>query len=310
MNLESAKIAVVGSGAIGGYYGGKLALAGHDVHFLMRSDLKTVRKNGLVLREGDREMRLAQVQAFGSTEEIGPSDVVLIAIKTTGNAALDQLIPPLLHERTALVTLQNGLGNEEYLAERFGGDRVLGGLCFVCLNRVQHGVVEHYGHGTLPIGDFSKGSTGRPQALAAAFQRSGIDARAVEDLATERWRKLVWNIPFNGLSIAAGGVTVSDVLADEWLRTLARGLMDEVIRAANALGHSIPADFADFQIQRSLSMGPYKPSSLVDYLNAQVVEVESIWGEPLRRARKAGLDPGRLEALYLLLKKLTSRGGS
>src|SRR5512137_800236 len=133
-------IAIVGSGALGSYYGAKLARQGGDVRFLMRADLGAVRRDGLRVRETGGEWQVP-AQAFGSTAEIGPVDLVIIGLKTTANAAIDALIPPLLHERTLLLTLQNGLGNEEYLAARWGAERVLGGLCFVCLNRVAPGVI-------------------------------------------------------------------------------------------------------------------------------------------------------------------------
>jgi 2-dehydropantoate 2-reductase len=302
---HSLKIAIVGSGAIGSYYGGKLAHDGCDVHFLMRSDLDAVKKNGLTLRSGDETLRL-KVNAHASTNEIGPCDLVIISVKTTSNGDLEKLIPPLLKDGTILLTLQNGLGNEEFLAARFGAERVIGGLCFVCLTRVESGVVEHYGHGTLSIGEYNRPAQARTHAIVEMFQRAGIDARLVENLITERWRKLVWNIPFNGLSITAGNATVADVLADDGLRTLARGLMRETIGAAGKLGHAIPPDFADEQINRSYEMGPYRPSSLIDYEAGRVVEVESIWGEPWRQAQRAGAECGRMETVYLLVKKLAA----
>jgi 2-dehydropantoate 2-reductase len=298
------KYAVVGSGALGGYYGGKLAAAGCRVHFLMRRDLEHVRRHGLVICEKTETLFLEKVRAHGSTEEIGPCDVVLIALKTTSNSALETLLPPLLKKNTLLVTLQNGLGNEAFLAKRFGAGRVLGGLCFVCLNRVAPGVIEHYGHGTLSIGEYRGAPRPRTLALAGAFQSAGVETRAVENLAAERWRKLVWNIPFNGLSIAAGCVTVDQILADDGLRALARDLMAEVIGAAKKLGHKIPVRFIDRQIERTIPMGPYKPSSLVDFIAGREVEVESIWGEPCRRALRAGAKVPRMEMLYFLLRKM------
>jgi 2-dehydropantoate 2-reductase len=122
-----------------------------------------------------------------------------------------------------------------------------------------------------------------------------------------RWRKLLWNIPFNGLSIAAGGATVADVLADEGLRSVARQLMDEGLDAARRLGHDIPDSFADFQIERSYSMGPYKPSSMIDWQLGNPVEIEPIWGEPWRQGIAAGATMPRLEMLYRLLQRLSAK---
>ncbi len=303
-----SKIAVVGSGAVGSFYGGKLAHLGCDVHFLLRRDLETVRKNGLTLRTEHDAIHLPRVNAHGSTEDIGPCDVVIVAVKTTANRDLETLLPPLLREGTVLLTLQNGLGNEEFLAEHFGVERVVGGLCFVCLNRGEPGEILHFGHGSLSIGEFRGPPQARTQTLVEIFRQAGVETRLVENLITERWRKLVWNIPFNGLAIAAGKAAVDAVLADQGLRTLARNLMSEVIAAAGKLGHFIPPEFGDEQIARSFEMGAYRPSSLIDYEAGREVEVEAIWGEPYRRAVRGGVDCGRMETIYHLVKRLAATG--
>jgi 2-dehydropantoate 2-reductase len=304
------KIAIVGSGAVGSYYGGMLTHAGFDVRFLMRADLAAVQERGMLIRTGGQAVALPRVQAYGTTGEIGPCDLVIIALKATANPALDALIPPLLDSGTALITLQNGLGNEEYLAARWGAERVMGALCFVCLNRTAPGVIEHFDHGSISIGEFRRPVSDRAREIAADFVKAGIESKAVDDLIAERWRKLLWNIPFNGLSIAAHGATVADVLADDGLRKLARDLMDEALDAARRLGHAIPDAFADFQIERSYSMGPYKPSSMIDWECGRAVEVEAIWGEPWRQGVAAGAAMPRLEMLHRLLAHVTKKGAA
>jgi 2-dehydropantoate 2-reductase len=139
-----------------------------------------------------------------------------------------------------LLTLQNGFGNEEFIAENFGAERVLGGLCFVCLNRVSGGVIEQYDHGRLAIGEYSHCPQPRTHDVAWEFKRRGVVCSVVENIALERWRKLVWNIPFNGLSIAAGGIDTAVILSDHHLRSECLALMDEVIMAANKCGFPLP----------------------------------------------------------------------
>src|SRR5438067_6906414 len=136
------KIAVVGCGAVGSFYGAKLAQAGQQVHFLLRSDYDAVRRNGVLIHspEGDFQVR---PQPAAAPEQIGPSDLVLIALKTTANDQFPKLLPPLVGPATAVLTLQNGLGNEEALARLFPAAQIMGGLCFVCLNRTEPGVVHH-----------------------------------------------------------------------------------------------------------------------------------------------------------------------
>ena len=302
------KIAVVGSGAVGCYYGGMLAHAAQDVHFLMRADLDTVRRDGLVILTKGNEVRLSLVQCAGTTAEIGPVDLVLICVKATANRELERLLPPLIGPQTALLTLQNGLGNEEFLAARWGAERVMGALCFVCINREKPGVIRHIDHGSISIGEFRRPISERVRAVAGAFRAVDVDSDAVDNLAGERWRKLLWNIPFNGMSIAVGA-NVAEVLADDGLRSLARDLMTEGLDAARRLGHDIPDEFADFQITRSASMGAYKPSSMIDYEAGHPVEVEAIWGEPLRQGTAAGARMPRLEMLHRLIAHLAARAG-
>ena len=304
--LAGKRIAVVGSGAVGCYYGGMLAHGGNDVRFLMRADMEAVRANGLTIFTKGGEVRLPRVQCAGTTGDIGPVDLVLIAVKTTANRDLERLLPSLIGPETALLTLQNGLGNEEFLASRWGEERVMGALCFVCINRTGPGIIRHLDHGSISIGEFRRPVSERVRAVAAAFQTVQVDSNAVDNLEGERWRKLLWNIPFNGLSITAGA-NVAEVLADEGLRLLARALMDETLDAARRLGHAIPDAFADYQITRSDSMGAYKPSSMIDYETGRPVEVEAIWGEPLRRGTAAGARMPRLEMLYRLIVHLAAR---
>ncbi|HEV8072569.1 MAG TPA: 2-dehydropantoate 2-reductase [Opitutaceae bacterium] len=299
-------IAIIGSGAIGLYYGAKLAPAGADVRFLMRSDLAAVRARGLLLlHEKDLTTELRPVAAFGSTGEIGPVDLIIVTLKTTANGELARLLPPLLGPGTVILTLQNGLGSDEQLAALFGAERVMGGLAFIAATRMAPGEVTCYHPGSIALGEFGRPPQERTRTLAAQFTAAGVKTRVVDDLNEARWRKLVWNIPFNGLAIAAGGVATDRLCADPSLATEVRALMHEVQLAAGRLGFTIPDKFLQQQFDVTPPMGAYRPSSLVDFLAGREVEVEAIWGEPLRRAQAAGASVPRLEKLYASLKKLT-----
>ena len=300
------KIAIVGSGAIGLYYGAKLAPAGAEVRFLMRSDLVAVLARGsLLLHEKNARTELRPVAAFGSTEEIGPVDLVIVTLKTTANGELARLLPPLLGPRTVILTLQNGLGSDEQIAALFGAERVMGGLAFIAATRTAPGEVTCYHPGSIALGEFGRPPQERTRALAAQFEGAGVKTRVVDDLNEARWHKLVWNIPFNGLAIAAGGIATNRLCAIPRLAEEVRALMHEVQFAAGRLGFAIPEKFLRQQFDVTPPMGAYRPSSLVDFLAGREVEVEAIWGEPLRRAQAAGAKMPRLERLYASLKKLT-----
>jgi 2-dehydropantoate 2-reductase len=320
------KIAVVGCGAVGSYYGARLCRDEPDVHFLLRSDFDTVRRRGVQIRspEGDFHVhpRCARVP-----EQVGVCDLVLIALKTTANAEFPRLLPPLVGPGTAVLTLQNGLGNEESLAALFGPERVMGGLCFVCLNRVEPGVIRHLAHGLIVLGEYRRRPGPRTLDIAARIRHAGVLCQVTDNLERAHWEKLVWNIPFNGLGVAAvagyegvmagrvppgaaGGCLTTDLLLGDsrWL-PLVRELMLEVIRAGQALGHPIPESLADEQIERTRVMGAYRASTLLDYERGLPLEVESLFVEPWRRARAAGVSTPRLAALCEVLNQLEERRG-
>lgn len=303
MNLDQPRIAIIGSGAVGCYYGGRLAQHGNDVHFLMRSDYEQVKEHGLEIRSHLGDFVLPEVNCHRTTAEIGACDLVIIAMKATANVALLELLPPLLKEDTMILTLQNGLGCDDFLARHFGSERVLGGLCFVCINRIAPGVIHHIAQGQIALGEHSGGPQARTEALASEFLRCGIDCKMEPSLITARWKKLVWNIPFNGLSIAAGGKDTAEILADPALEQRLRDLMREIIETAGRLGHAVPLSLINDMVERTRAMVGYQPSSLLDFLAGSEVELEAIWGEPMRRAHAAGIEMPQVERLYEELKE-------
>lgn len=296
------RVAIVGSGALGTYYGASLARAGHDVHFLVRTGRAAVLARGMRIKTPTEKFHLKKVQVYGSTEEIGACDLVIVALKATSNDALKKLLPPLLGPATLVLTLQNGLGVEEPVAEIAGPDRVIGALCYIAAERTGPGVVECRFPGVMTIGKFGKPAGERTHAVASLFSRAGVKCEAQDNLEEMRWRKLVWNVPFNGIAIAAGGVTTDVIMADDGLRMLARRVMEEVVDTAAKFGHEIPRSFVDLQFERTAKMGGYRPSSLIDFDDGKELEIEEIWGEPVRRAKAVGAAVPRMEMLYWLIR--------
>lgn len=316
------KFAIVGCGALGSYYGAKLSRDGQEVHFLLRSDYDVVRRRGLAVRSPEGNFHI-NPKCARTPEEIGVCDVVLIGLKATANDQFPKLLPALVGPRTAIVTLQNGLGNEEQLASLFPPAQVLGGLCFVCLNRVAPGVIEHIGHGRIVLGEFSGWPEPRTHDIASALRHSGVPCEVTDNLRRTHWEKLVWNIPFNGLGVASAAgyeamlsgavnpatpltpcLTTDKLLDGARWETLVRELMLEVIAAANALGLAIETDYADFQIDRTRSMGAYRASTLIDFERGQPLELNALFLEPWRQAGRAGVATPRLTALTKVLTQL------
>lgn len=298
------KIAIVGSGAVGLYYGALLHRNGHDVAFLMRSDIEVAKRDGIKIVRKSDILELGSITAFASTEEIGVCDLVVVAMKATGNADLPNLLPPLIGSSTQLLTLQNGLGNDRLLSELFPDNMVFGGLCFVCLNRIAPAVVENFMPGSVSIGPAKFEDGKDAEALVKMFTDAGVKTRFEPNLHLVQWKKLVWNVPFNGLAVAAGGVTTDVILGSSELQEEARSLMGEIIAAAASFGYDFGEGFIDYQIKMTIPMKGYRPSSMIDFVEGRPVEVDAIWGEPLRQAKAQGLAMPKLEMLYAVLKSV------
>jgi 2-dehydropantoate 2-reductase len=298
------KVAVVGAGALGLYYGALLQKSNVETHFLMRRDYDAVQKHGLQVYSINGDFHLPQVHAWQTPEEMGKADLVIVALKTFANDRYRELIAPLLKSDTLILTLQNGLGNEEALAGLFGAERVIGGVAFLCSNRGEPGVVHHLGAGRIVLGEFVRRDNDRLEKLAEMFRKSGVDCRATGDLKRARWEKLVWNIPFNGLS-ALLQQSVDRLLAVPATRELIREVMLEVIRAGNGQGltSDIPEKFADSMIEFTDNMGVYRPSMQIDREEGRELEIDAIFRIPLRFGAEKGVAMTRVEMLATLLEQ-------
>jgi 2-dehydropantoate 2-reductase len=296
------KIGIVGTGAIGGWYAALLAEAGHEVHCLARTDFKTIQDNGLTIRNKGQERIVRVTSASPDAGAIGPCDLIVVTIKSTSNLALPELVRPLLGPTSIVVTLQNGMGNVEALAKLLPVERVVAGLCFVCINRLAPAVIDTSLAGYVRMAAATGSINTAVETCVTTFAAAGVDCQAEASLESVLWKKLCWNIPFNGLSIAGGSITTDLILANPALNERAYVLMKEVQAASVARGHG----FEDAHIKRqfvvTVGMGPYRPSSLIDFVEGRDVEVEGIWGEPLRRGLAAGVQMPETEKLVAEIK--------
>ena len=278
---------VIGTGALGGFYGGKLAKAGQEVHFLFRSDYEHVRKHGLRVDSVNGDFYLPEVNAYHNSQDMPLCDVVLVCLKTTGNPHLPEIIQPILHPGSVVVLLQNGLGLEEDLAARLPEVAIAGGLAFICSNKIGPGHIHHLDYGKLIIGSYNVPDQEIIQNLVADLQLSGIHAELSPDLKLARWQKLVWNIPFNGMTVVLN-TTTDRLMANEQTRELSKELMLEVIHGANACGVPLKESLAQQMIDMTIKMKPYAPSMKLDFDHRRAMEIEYIYSKPIQTAREAG----------------------
>lgn len=318
-----ARVVIVGAGAIGQFYGAQLIVAGHDVRFVARRDLAVLRSRGLrVLQEPTphiastarrRELAIAP-SSFRATDDPVAAvrdgvDWCLLATKASALPEAKRLCGPAVTAGARLAAMLNGLGVEDRLAAWCPPERVFGVLCFICVNRDDDGTVRHLAHGRVGVGHLGE-DPGRRAVLAGLWRSAGVEVLEPPCLLEARWRKLAWNIPFNGLSVDGGlpGRGTRIILDDAGLRARCERLMRETIRAGNAdlAAHGrrerIDEDaWTAEQFRLTGEMGDYLTSTLLDLRAGQPLEAEFIFREPLRRAQALGVAVPELTRLVAAL---------
>lgn len=309
--MEKQRYAIIGSGALGGLYGGMLARSGFEVHFLLHSDYQHVSNHGLRVESPLGDFQLPHVNAHATAQSMPACDVTIVGLKTTRNQLLSELLPEPTRDGGIVLVLQNGLDVEADSAKVVGIDRVLGGCCFLCSNKVGPGHIRHLDYGRIVFGEYANESrqvTPRVQRICDELVSAGIDAQTTDDLLLTRWRKLLWNIPFNGMSVSFDAST-KDLVDDPDSLALVDAIIREVHAAAAACGVKIPEEMISKTIEVTRSMVPYDSSMRLDFLNRRPMEVEAIFGNPLRVAKASGCDMPRVEMLYRQLRFLDRRNG-
>jgi 2-dehydropantoate 2-reductase len=299
--MKKLRYGVIGTGGIGGFYGGMLAHSGQDVHFLFHSDFEFVRGHGLRVDSVFGDFHLDNVHAYQHTEDMPVCDVVLVGLKTTANDLLKSLLPPLLGAETTVILIQNGLGIEEKLAADFPELSIAGGLGFICSGKFGPGHIVHAEHGKITLGSYQGDNQKVLQQVCSDFSAAHVPSEFSNNLLTSRWKKLVWNIPYNGLTVVMNALT-SDLMADLSTHQLCKDLMLEVIGAANACGVHIGSTFAQVMLDYTLDMKPYAPSMRLDFDFKRPLEIDAIYTAPLEAAEKAGFEMPKVRMLEQQLR--------
>ena len=292
--------AVVGCGAIGGFYGAKLANSGKAVNFLLHSDYDYVKLHGLTVESVDGDIILEHPAVYNDATTMPSADVVLVCLKTTANHQLPELLRPILKPDSTVIMIKNGLGMERDLQPIFPGVGIIGAMAFICSNKVGKGHIRHLDYGALTMGIHCNVDTARMDAITHDFRASSVAITIAPDLNTARWRKLVWNIPYNGLSVVLNSET-DRLMAVEETRSLIRSLMIEVIEAAKACGAEISTSFADEMMEATQKMKPYRPSMMLDFLNHRKMEISRMYLSPVAEAKKHGFEMKRTMTVAQML---------
>ena len=295
--------AIVGTGAIGGFYGSKLAHSGREVHFLMHSDYQFVKEHGMQVDSCDGSFHLDHVNVYQHTADMPKCDVVIVGLKTTNNHLLPQLLTPLLHQDTVVVLIQNGIGVEADVQQMFPDVQLVAGLAFICSAKTEPGRVNHQCYGSINLANYSCRDEAVFAAILNDFFDAGIQAGSVP-YDEARWKKAVWNMPFNGMTVALN--TQTDLLLkNPATRQLIRDLMGEVVGAARHQGITgLDESFIEKMIDMTDHMTPYSPSMKLDFDFHREMEIHYLYSRPIQIAREAGYPMPKLEMLEAELKFL------
>ena len=298
----SSKVLVIGAGAIGGFYGALLAKAGADVSVVCRSDYGHVKQHGFLINSqtlGSWRFRPSQVLKSAADYQ-GSADYVLLCTKVIPSVDRVALIRPAVSAETAIVFIQNGIDIEPEITAAFPNHEAVSGLAFICSNRTHPGEIVHLAYGRLVLGNVTNNVSDKTAWLCELFNSAGIECATSADIITERWKKCIWNAPFNPLSVLSGGLPTLAILQSQ--EPFVRQIMQDVFNIAAAAGHRLPDDVIDINISHTHVMPPYKTSMLLDYEHGQLMETEAILGNALRVGQRLGVACPYLEAVYALMK--------
>jgi 2-dehydropantoate 2-reductase len=296
------KVVVFGAGGVGSFYGALLARAGQDVHFVARgAQLQALQSSGLRIKSATLgTFDVHPVKAAGRAGDIGPADLVLLCVKAHQVEAVLEDVASIVHDRTIVVALQNGVESDELLAGRLGRARVLTGILYVGATLEEPGVVSHLAGGRIVIGARPGADASLLPEVHHTLSAMGLPIQIAGDIERERWYKLVWNAAFNPLTTLTSW-SVHDLLADRSTRALAIGIMREVVDVAQGLGIDLRESDVDHIVDYTKRTPSILTSMEVDRRMGRPLETEALIGVVVRKGRQLGVATPVSSVIYALL---------
>ncbi len=279
----------MGAGAVGGYFGAKLARAGHEVWFISRGErLKALRTKGIRVESIDGDFEMAPIRATKDTAAVGPVDLVLFTVKSTQTREAAEATRAVVRDHTTVLAIQNGVDNEAVLEEVLGAERVLPGVAVVGVAMPEPGRVLHTNNGSITLGEVSGEETERVRLISKALRDAGVETRVSTDIRSVKWRKLVWNAAFNPIA-ALTGMRVLQLIEDDDTRELAEAAMGEAIAVGVALGFNVGGYDMGRATQRNPNWARSKTSMLQDVERGRPTEIEALTGAVVRYGEQEGV---------------------
>ncbi|HXF74567.1 MAG TPA: 2-dehydropantoate 2-reductase [Methylomirabilota bacterium] len=298
------RIAVMGAGAVGGYFGAKLALAGHELAFIARGEhLKALRNHGLRVVSPSADMRVKTARFTDAASEIGAVDLILFCVKSYDTEAAAESLKPMIGNRTTILSLQNGVDNPEKIARFWGAERTLAGVVYVGAQLTAPGIITHSAGGKIVFGRLDGAADENARAVERALKEAQIPCELSSNIRQVQWTKLLWNAPFCAIGCLARADT-KQIVESKLLTELARRCMAEVLEAARTQGIDLAPARLDETIAFSRGLGDFKPSMLQDLETGKPLEYEAFNGIVVKLLTQSGKAAPVNQTFYALLEHL------
>ena len=297
------RIAVMGTGGVGGYFGVRFALGGCDVSFIARGrHLDAIRRHGLKVESPLGDMHLATPRATDDAADIGPVDLVLFGVKLWDTETAAEAVAPLIGPETAVVSLQNGVRKDDILRNVLGERAVMGGACYIAAQIAQPGVIRHSGTmQKLVFGEYDGKRSMRAEAFLDACRQAGIEAEISADIRRTIWEKFVFLVGLSGLTTTIRK-PIGPIRLNPRTRALLHDAMREVVAVGRAQGVQLAADFADNRLAFSDGLPATMTSSMHNDLErGNRLEVDGLSGDVVERGAAAGVPTPVNRVIYDIL---------
>lgn len=302
------KYAVIGLGAIGGYFAACMARANFELHCLAPNDYQKINQDGFLLHSNKKTERIF-FKAYASIEDMPVCDVILVALKTTKNKFLHEHIAKILASNSLIVLLQNGIGMEQELAQYVAAEQIVGACFFASAKKIGPGEVQHILGNRLNIAAYLPEENNKLVDLASDFNQAGIQTKIVENLEKMRFEKLLDNVPFNGLSVLLNA-SIADLLSDPDSLEIIKKIQTELLGLARSRGIIFPSDFIEkrmINLQGNPEQALNFTSMKFDFDHKRKLELKAIYENPLKLAKEHGISMPLIEMLYEQLRFLTRK---
>ena len=298
---KKMRVAVMGAGAVGGYFGARLAASGHDVSFIARGKhLEAMRSDGLkvISLQGD-----LHIQSLFTSEpkDIGPVDLVLLCVKSYSTEEAAKELVALVGKDTIILSLQNGVDNPDKIAALWGKSRTLAGVVYIAAEVSTPGTIRHSAGGRIVLGELDGGVSEATKAVQLFFSAAQVPCSISTEICKIMWGKLVWNAPFCAIACLARA-TAQEIVESGSLRKLAIDCMEEVREAAKCVGIDLEPSVIEDALKLSRGLGDFQPSMLQDLEAGKPLEHEAFNGIIIRLLSQAGKEAPINQIFYAALK--------